>query len=200
MSRSWSKCFWRWNMIKFCVWPCDMTKIGYFGKQNSTLGSVGPLAVFNCPICWSSGRGGGEGRGARGGGAAQKRRMVEDQESAQAKVTKMDSCFVNGLLLFFLHCLPDIVMTSTLSPFPCPLLLSFKSCKQIEFVYQKLSWYLENSNEFEEKVNAFEEKVSACLYGLVCYCPHKNQQDPSCQMWHFWQLSMKYSLKGWGLI
>ena len=91
--------------------------------------------------------------------------MVEDQESAQAKVTEMDSCFVNGLFLFFLHCLPDIVMTSILPPFPCPLLLFFKSCKQI--VYQKLSWYLENSNEFEEKVNAFEEKVSACLYGLV---------------------------------
>ena len=88
-----------------------------------------------------TGRGGGEGGGARGGGAAQKRRMVEDEESAQAKVTEMDSCFVNSLFLFFLHSLPDIVMTSTLPTIPCPLLLFFKSCKQFKFVYQRLSWY-----------------------------------------------------------
>ena len=29
--------FWRWNLIKICVWTCDM---------NSTLGSVVPLAMF----------------------------------------------------------------------------------------------------------------------------------------------------------
>ena len=33
---AWSR-FWRWNMIKICVWTCDM---------NSTLGSVVPLAMF----------------------------------------------------------------------------------------------------------------------------------------------------------
>ena len=39
--------FWRWKLIKFCVRPCDMTKISNFGKQNSILGSVVPLAMFN---------------------------------------------------------------------------------------------------------------------------------------------------------
>ena len=34
---AWSR-FWRWNLIKICVWACDM---------NSTLGSVVPLAKFN---------------------------------------------------------------------------------------------------------------------------------------------------------
>ena len=33
---AWSR-FWRWNLIKICVWICDM---------NSTLGSVVPLAMF----------------------------------------------------------------------------------------------------------------------------------------------------------
>ena len=33
---AWSR-FWRWNLIKICVWTCDM---------NSTLGSVVPLAMF----------------------------------------------------------------------------------------------------------------------------------------------------------
>ena len=33
---AWSR-FWRWIMIKICVWTCDM---------NSTLGSVVPLAMF----------------------------------------------------------------------------------------------------------------------------------------------------------
>ena len=33
---AWSR-FWRWNLIKNCVWTCDM---------NSTLGSVVPLAMF----------------------------------------------------------------------------------------------------------------------------------------------------------
>ena len=32
--------------IKICVWACDMTLRGYFGKMNSTLGSVVPLAMF----------------------------------------------------------------------------------------------------------------------------------------------------------
>ena len=38
---AWSR-FWRWNLIKICVWTCDM---------NSTLGSVVPLAMFSyqCP-------------------------------------------------------------------------------------------------------------------------------------------------------
>ena len=34
---SWSR-FWRWNLIKICVWTCNM---------NSTLGSVVPLAMFS---------------------------------------------------------------------------------------------------------------------------------------------------------
>jgi len=33
---AWSR-FWRWNLIKSCVWNCDI---------NSTLGSVVPLAMF----------------------------------------------------------------------------------------------------------------------------------------------------------
>ena len=33
-----------WDVI--CVWTCDMTSRGYFGKMNSTLGSVVPLAMF----------------------------------------------------------------------------------------------------------------------------------------------------------
>ena len=40
--------FWRWNVIKICVWTCAMTLRGYFGKMNSTLGSVVPLAIFCC--------------------------------------------------------------------------------------------------------------------------------------------------------
>ena len=42
---AWSK-FWRWNLLKICVWTCDMTKTSYFGKLNSTLRSVVPLAMF----------------------------------------------------------------------------------------------------------------------------------------------------------
>ena len=34
---AWSR-FWRWNLIKICVWTCD---------KNSTLGSVVPLAMFS---------------------------------------------------------------------------------------------------------------------------------------------------------
>ena len=37
----WSKDFEFWNLIKICVRTC------YFGKQNSTLGSVVPLAMFS---------------------------------------------------------------------------------------------------------------------------------------------------------
>ena len=33
---AWSR-FWRWNLVKICVWTCDM---------NSILGSVVPLAMF----------------------------------------------------------------------------------------------------------------------------------------------------------
>ena len=35
--------FWRWNVIKICY----MTSRSYFGKMNSTLGSVVPLAMFS---------------------------------------------------------------------------------------------------------------------------------------------------------
>ena len=36
----WSKDFEFWNLIKICVKTC------FFGKQNLTLGSVVPLAMF----------------------------------------------------------------------------------------------------------------------------------------------------------
>ena len=52
--------FWRWNVIKICVWTCVMTSRSYFGKMNSTLGSVVPLAMFEntyssicLPIQWT---------------------------------------------------------------------------------------------------------------------------------------------------
>ena len=35
------------NLIKICVWTCDMTSRSYFDKMNSTLGSVVPLAMFH---------------------------------------------------------------------------------------------------------------------------------------------------------
>ena len=38
--------FWRWNLIKICVWNCDTTSRSYFGKMKSTLGSVVPLAML----------------------------------------------------------------------------------------------------------------------------------------------------------
>ena len=44
--------FWSWclvEILKICVRTCDMTDMtlrSYFGKQNSTLGSVVPLAMF----------------------------------------------------------------------------------------------------------------------------------------------------------
>ena len=41
---SWSR-FWR-CLIRICVRTCDITLRSYFGKQNSTLGSVVPLAMF----------------------------------------------------------------------------------------------------------------------------------------------------------
>ena len=34
------------NLIKICVWTCDMTSRSYFDKMNSTLGSVVPLAML----------------------------------------------------------------------------------------------------------------------------------------------------------
>ena len=34
------------DVIKICVWTSDMTSRSYFGKMNSTLGSVVPLAMF----------------------------------------------------------------------------------------------------------------------------------------------------------
>ena len=43
---AWSR-FWRWNLIKICVWTCDTTSRSYFGEMNSTLGSVVPLAMFH---------------------------------------------------------------------------------------------------------------------------------------------------------
>ena len=50
--RSW--CFveiLKMTLIKICVWTCAMTLISYFGKMNSTLGSVVPLAMFQ-NITW----------------------------------------------------------------------------------------------------------------------------------------------------
>ena len=41
---AWSR-FWI-CLIKICVRICDMTSRNYFGKQNSTLGSVVPLAIL----------------------------------------------------------------------------------------------------------------------------------------------------------
>ena len=41
---AWSR-FWR-CLIKICVRTCDMTYWSFFGKQNSILGSVVPLAMF----------------------------------------------------------------------------------------------------------------------------------------------------------
>ena len=38
--------FWRWNLIKLFVRTYDMTSRSYFGKMNSTLGSIVPLAMF----------------------------------------------------------------------------------------------------------------------------------------------------------
>ena len=40
---AWSR-FLRWNLIKICIWTCDM---------NSTLGSVVPLAMFALSACLS---------------------------------------------------------------------------------------------------------------------------------------------------
>ena len=40
---AWSR-FWRWNLMKICVWTCD---------KNSTLGSVVPLAMFLFKNKWS---------------------------------------------------------------------------------------------------------------------------------------------------
>ena len=53
---AWSR-FWRWNLIKICVWIRDMTSRSYFGKMNSILGSVVPLAMFflcTFPLCASA--------------------------------------------------------------------------------------------------------------------------------------------------
>ena len=44
----WSKDFEFWNLIKICVRNC------FFGKQNSTLGSVVPLAMFRYEIHYDS--------------------------------------------------------------------------------------------------------------------------------------------------
>ena len=35
------------NLIKICLRTCDMTLRSYFGNQNSTLGFVVPLAMFD---------------------------------------------------------------------------------------------------------------------------------------------------------
>ena len=42
---SWLR-FWRWNLSKLCVRTHDLTSRSYFGKMNSTLGSVVPLMMF----------------------------------------------------------------------------------------------------------------------------------------------------------
>ena len=39
--------FWRWNVMTIYVWTCNMASRSYFGKMNSTLGSVVPLAMFS---------------------------------------------------------------------------------------------------------------------------------------------------------
>ena len=46
---SWLR-FWRWNLSKLCVRTHDMTSRSYFGKMNSTLGSVVPLAMFRLVV------------------------------------------------------------------------------------------------------------------------------------------------------
>ena len=38
----------KWNLINVYVRTCEMTQRSYFGKQNSTLGSVVPMAVWQC--------------------------------------------------------------------------------------------------------------------------------------------------------
>ena len=50
---AWSR-FWRWNLIKICVWIRDMTSRSYFGKINSILGSVVPLAMFSSKLTFKS--------------------------------------------------------------------------------------------------------------------------------------------------
>ena len=45
---AWSRS-WRWNLIKICVWTCLN-----FGEQNSTLGSVVPLAMFDSSLTTDS--------------------------------------------------------------------------------------------------------------------------------------------------
>ena len=37
---------WDFFLKPICVWTCDMNSRSYFGKMNSTLGSVVPLAMF----------------------------------------------------------------------------------------------------------------------------------------------------------
>ena len=37
-----------------CVWTCDVTSKSFFGKMNSTLGSVVPLAMFILERCHSN--------------------------------------------------------------------------------------------------------------------------------------------------
>ena len=103
----------------------------------------------------------------------------------------MDSCFVNGLFLFFLHSLPDIVMTSTLPTIPCPLLLFFKSCKQFKFVYQRLSWYFNlQSGRFK-----WIWRKSKCLFIWSCVILLAQKTNgSSLPNVTFWQLSMTYSL------
>ena len=65
------------NLLKICVWTCDMTSRSYFGKMNSTLGSVVPLAMFFFLIStmrlmtWTWGRCRGWAQGGRGGGGAE---------------------------------------------------------------------------------------------------------------------------------
>ena len=46
IKKFWVGIFTRQDYIKIFVWPCDMTSRSYFGKMNSTLGSVVPLAMF----------------------------------------------------------------------------------------------------------------------------------------------------------
>ena len=49
---AWSR-FLRWNLIKICVSILDMTSRCYFGKMNSILGSVVPLAMFQGETCFA---------------------------------------------------------------------------------------------------------------------------------------------------
>ena len=184
-----------------------MTKIGYFGKQNWTLWSVGPLAVL---IFQSANH-----RKRRWWGRRCKRwRRGTEEEDGGGWGERAGQSNRNGFMfckrslfilpsLFARYCHDQYITNLSLSPPPLFQILqtnwiclpeAFMISGKFKLIWRKVNAFEEKVNAFEEKVHAFEENVSACLYGPVWYCPHKNQTDASCQMWYFWQLSMKYSL------